>query len=158
MYKFIPFLILFIAFATVVPVGHAQGNSECEVRGSFIEAIDENSSAIFRINFQLNSGGGPLNDIDTARVSYRQLMSMREYHQQQRDVLPDCAQAINTAIIDTIDTAQDVFALLFMQGLDTLENYFLYDDDIELAVANLRQNFGALSDATSAIALVAPAS
>lgn len=144
-------LVLMLSFSFGA-LAQAQDN-ECAVSANYIEAVEENTSAVLRINILLNSGGGPLNNIDTARVNYKQLISMRNYHEDQRELLPECAQATNTALIDTIVTAQDLFGVLFLQGLDA-ENFQLYDNDLRQAAAALRQNFAVLNEESNATVLV----
>lgn len=139
-------LVLVSLLVLVALPGLAVAQTEadgCAVDENYIEALGENQGALLRINVLLNTGGGPLNNLDTARVSYSQLMSMRTYHEDERADLPDCAQALNAGMIDTISAAQDVFGVLFLQGLD-FENQQMYQNDLVNAVEKLRLKFGAL--------------
>ncbi|MEL6148570.1 MAG: hypothetical protein AAFU54_29810 [Chloroflexota bacterium] len=146
-------LMLFLLLAVIpAPVLHAQDT--CTVDENYIETVEENTGALLRINVLLNSGGGPLNDVDNARVSFRQLISMREYHESLRETLPDCAQTVNTEMIDTIVAAQDLFGTIFLQGLD-FQNFTRYEDELAQAAAELRAEFATLNAATSAAGFVA---
>lgn len=146
------FLLLIITVMLLPGAAHAQAET-CAVNPNYIEATDENTDSLLRVNVLLNSGGGSLNNIDTASVSYRQLISIRQYHEAQRAVLPDCAQPVNNAMIAAITAAQDVFGLLFLQGLD-VESAPFYQDEITRAAADLRQRFSDLNTAQTTQPLV----
>ncbi|MEM6530862.1 MAG: hypothetical protein AAF653_21375, partial [Chloroflexota bacterium] len=148
-----PQLLLLALLLMFTPVTQSHAQAGCTVDENYIETVTENTGALLRINVLLNSGGGPLNDVDNARVSFRQLISMREYHESLRATLPDCALPINTEMIDTIVAAQDLFGTIFLQGLD-FQNFTRYDDELAQAAAELRAEFAALNEATAAAALV----
>jgi hypothetical protein len=136
---------LFVLLALPGLAAAQSDSGGCAVAENYIEALEENQWALLRINLRFNTGSGPLiNSLATARVTYSQLMSIRTYHEDQRSVLPDCAQALNAGMIDTITAAQDVFGILFLQGLDA-ENRQFYQNDIVNAVEKLRIKFGDLN-------------
>jgi hypothetical protein len=145
-------LLLCLLLVLLPGVVQAQTDT-CAVPDNYIEALDENTSSLLRVNVLLNTGGGSLTDIDAASVHYRQLISMRHYHEDQRAELPDCAQPLNNAAIAAVTAAQDVFGLLFLQGVD-VDGAGSYDDEITRAAAHLREQFGNLNTVTVNTTLV----
>jgi len=88
----------------------AETSPDCAVSDAYLEAVGENNGVLLNILVYSRIENSPLEDAATIPVFYANLTSMRHYHEQQRERLPACAQAHNTAMIDAISAAQDVLA------------------------------------------------
>lgn len=135
-------LALVLAFAAAAP--HS-AQATCTVPDVYLEALGEHQDTLLGYSIALNTGGGVLANLDTAAVNYQLLIAMRRYHQDARATLPACAQAVNTATLDSIAAAQDAFAMLFLNTAAT--NNPGYERDLIDAVAGFRAAFGGLTAA-----------
>lgn len=120
-------LLFGFAFAVLAQESTTENEDEpCGISFAYQEAIDENRHSLTRITLMAATGGNsPLTEPDTIRLFYRQMLSMRQYHEEMRERLPECAQDINDAYIGAITAAQDILAFglaHFAIPEDTLRN------------------------------------
>lgn len=135
-------VLLLVVMAFIAPTS-AQ-TLTCTVPENYLEALRENQDGLLRVTVLLNTGGGALNNLDTAEVNYEMLRSIRRYHEDAHATLPDCAQPANRDTIAAISAAQDAFALLFIREVNA-DQYALYADDLAAANEALRERFSTMN-------------
>jgi|GEM_PF-6488658 len=112
------FIVLLATVGLIVTPFHAIAQDDvleetpCIISSAYEEAIDEHTHSLSRVTLMVASAGpgSPLDNPETVSIFFRQMLSMRQYHESMRTNLPDCAQATNNAFIGAITAAQDTLA------------------------------------------------
>lgn len=111
MAKYVLVLVLLLSAGT-----SSVAQTTCTVNSNYLEAIDENQRSLLNVFGMVNAPASPVADPETAGTYFMMLISIRHYHEDQSDLLPDCAQSVNDAYLRTISASQDVITLLIARS------------------------------------------
>lgn len=89
--------------------GPAAGN--CAVPENYLEAFQENVGVLLRLLTYANGGSVQFSDNDLFQNYYGMLQSSRAYYLGEQAELPQCAQELNEAMVDLLQTNMEVLAL-----------------------------------------------
>ncbi len=128
-------LAFVISLGISVPALAGPTRQSCAISEIQQESFDENSLMLVKVLGLVNTPGSAIDDPRTAGIYQSLLMSTRHYHEEMREDLPSCAQALNTAMIDVIAASQDVVGLKLAQ--DANPDQVRYEQRIRQATSRL---------------------
>ncbi|MEO1288395.1 MAG: hypothetical protein AAFV93_11555 [Chloroflexota bacterium] len=139
-------LVLIVVAIAIVPsfLGQTQ-DSNCQIPENYSEAAGENVTSQIRVFAFLGNDGIWDSDADTISLTFAQMVSIREYYEDARETLPDCAQALNTAYLRVTTAMTDVLAYNWaLQANENRRNYFIAQTNE--AKEKLNEEWATLSD------------
>ncbi|MEM8859758.1 MAG: hypothetical protein AAGD96_15635 [Chloroflexota bacterium] len=95
-------------------VVYAQTN--CSVSENYVEVIEENTFSMLKVLSWVNGDGSNLVTAEQFGSHYMLMVSMRNYHEQSQNTLPDCAQQLNQEMIQTISATQDAMTIMLAKS------------------------------------------
>lgn len=130
-------------FLGLPAVGHTQNTAQgCAVSANYAEAIDENHRTLVKLLGMVNLAPSPLENSETAALYHTMLVSTRQYHEEARQNLLNCAQELNIVTIQTISATQDVITMMLVQQANPEHRRYNYR--LEQAREHLNQTWQTL--------------
>lgn len=96
-------------FSAAGESGPAAGS--CAVPENYLEGFQENVGVLLRLLTYANGGSVQFSDNELFQNYYGMLQSSRAYYLEEQANLPQCAQELNTAMVDLLQTNMEVLAL-----------------------------------------------
>jgi hypothetical protein len=124
----------------------------CQVSPNYLEALEENTGNLLSIQAMVNTKGSVLEAPEALGLQYTLLASIRRYHEEAAEMLPECALSINTATLWTIAASKDVLALRMAQALNP--GVSRYETRIEAAQVHLNDQWASQAEAKRGVALI----
>jgi len=115
----------------------------CSLPSHQEEAFNENLFMLVKTLSFIHSERTPLENPRTLGLYHSLMISMRGYHEDQRGQIPECAQGLNEAYVQTITATQDVLGLMMAEKLNP--NVKRYQSRLEAAKMDLNEQWKSFS-------------